>query len=137
MSVLAKHGFSTAIFGGAWSHEHFTTIQVDAQISIAEAVKYSMWEGKSLPTELGCDCLKGRPHHTSEYTSNPIVASACEMPAGSLLFFETDFQGAFVHPRGLDSKVCFRKPQTISKSCMPMLMSETSIFYCLLLDLNL
>lgn len=54
-----------------------------------------MWEGQRLPFELGCDCHKGRPHHTQEYVRTPIVANAREFPAGSKHFFETDFHRAF------------------------------------------
>lgn len=64
-------------------------------MSVAKAVDKSMWEGTSLPNDLKCDCLKGRPHHVADYKSNPIIKYAKEHPAGSSKFFHTDFQGAF------------------------------------------
>ena len=99
MRSLAEHGFSTAIFGPAWAHEHFSTsadgTYGGAENSIAKAVDRSMWKGVLLPKELGCDCRKGRPHHNQYYTLEPIVKSACEYPAGSNSFLETDFGQAF------------------------------------------
>lgn len=100
MKTLAEHRFSTAVFGPAWTHEHFSTSSlIDAPasnaISIAKAVDGSMWKGFCLPDELGCDCRKGRPHHTKDYRSEPIIKYAREYPAGSVLFLETNFSGAF------------------------------------------
>lgn len=99
MRTLAEHGFSTAVFGPAWTHEHFSTSPpIDApaanSIPIAKAVDRSMWKGFCLPDELGCDCRKGRPHHTKSYRSEPITKYAREYPAGSVLFLETNFSGA-------------------------------------------
>ena len=62
---------------------------------MAKAVDRSLWQGASLPAELGCDCRKGRPHHTSSYKANPIIASVCEYPVGISSFFETNFTQAF------------------------------------------
>ena len=93
MSVLAEAGFSTAIFGPAWTHEHFST--AGYALSTAERVEHAMWLGQLLPSNLGCDCHRGRPHHTREYVGTPIVNHAREFPAGSAHFFETDFVRAF------------------------------------------
>lgn len=93
--VLAEHGFSTAIFGDAWTHEHFSSSSPSGR-SMAECVQRSTWEGWPLPNDLGCDCREGMPHHTSFYRVNPIMAYAHEYPVGSTTYFETDFQGPFV-----------------------------------------
>lgn len=96
LSVLAERGFSTAIFAPAWTHEHFSiTSHRSTSTTKAESVEQAMWEGRPLPTELGCDCKEGKPHHTSLYQANPILGNAREYPAGSATFFETEFQGAF------------------------------------------
>ena len=91
-SVLCQHGLSTAIFAPAWPYEHFSTvISQGMERTIAKAVDRSMWEGVILPEELGCDCRKGRPHHTLFYRSNPIIGQFNELPSGSNQFFETHF----------------------------------------------
>ncbi len=95
MSVLADRGFSTAIFGPAWTHEHFSSSSSPSESSDAESVQRSMWEGWPLPAELSCDCCEGMPHHTSFYQANPILAYAREYPVGSATFLETDFQETF------------------------------------------
>ena len=94
MSVLAEAGFSTAIFGPAWTHEHFST-SAGRAASTAECVEQAMWLGKLLPSDLGCDCHERQPHQTHEYVGAPIVDHAREFPAGSAHFFETDFGSAF------------------------------------------
>ena len=48
MSVLAEAGFSTAIFGPAWTHEHFST--AGYALSTAERVEHAMWLGQLFPT---------------------------------------------------------------------------------------
>ena len=88
---LAENDFSTAIFAPAWTHEHFSTASHE---SIAASVERSMWEGLSLPSDLHCECTKGKPHHTLEYRSYPLVRSAREYPVGSSVFFSTDFRPA-------------------------------------------
>lgn len=105
LSVLAERGFSTAIFGPAWTHEHFPLFSSPSESSDAESVQRSMWEGWPLPAELGCDCREGMPHHTNFYQANPILAYAREFPVGSATFFETDFQGTFERKW---TKVCLR-----------------------------
>lgn len=50
--LLANQGFSTAIFGPAWTHEHFPKGSLHGE-PMAQAVQRSMWEGASLPQELG------------------------------------------------------------------------------------
>lgn len=100
MEVLAKAGFSTAIFAPAWAYEHFSTSPSEAvdsrfPASIAKSVDRSMWEGSPLPTEIGCDCRTGRPHHTKDYQGHPILKYAHEYPAGTSSYFHTDFTRAF------------------------------------------
>lgn len=65
--------------------------------SIAKAVDRSVWEGAALPDNLGCDCKKGRPHHTAYYLLNSISEHGAESPAGSQSYFDTDFSRAFGH----------------------------------------
>ena len=104
--ALAEYGFSAAVFGPAWSWEHFSTsIARPGNLSVAKAVDRSLWEGASLPAELGCDCRKGRPHHTLSYRANPIIASVCEYPAGTSSFFDTDFTRAFASTTDNDGEV--------------------------------
>ena len=74
-------------------------------MSTAERVERAMWLGNLLPFELGCHCHEGRPHHTREYSGNPIVDHACEFPAGSAYFFETDFNRAFQQVPHLEAQV--------------------------------
>ena len=54
-----------------------------------------MWEGFSLPKDLGCDCRRGKPHHTPEYQKCPIVKWACEKPTGSASYLQTNFTRPF------------------------------------------
>lgn len=109
MDTLKSVGFSTAIFAPAWTYEHFSNIHsVDSNISetsLAKAVDRSMWEGSSLPENLGCDCLKGKPHHTETYKTHPITKHAGEFPAGSSTFFHTHFRNAFALIIGGDAHV--------------------------------
>lgn len=95
LSALADRGFSTAIFGPAWTHEHFSLCLSSSDSSNADSVQLSMWEGWPLPADLACDCGEGKPHHTGLYQANPISAYAREYPVGSATYFETDFQTAF------------------------------------------
>ena len=111
MKTLANGGFSTAIFGPAWTHEHFSTSSLihdpwGNTISTANAVDQSLWEGFALPEELGCDCRKGRPHHIKDYKLNPIIKSAREYPAGSISFLETNFSRAYILKVEQESGVC-------------------------------
>ncbi len=115
MKTLAEHGFSTAVFGPAWTHEHFSTSPLtDAPegdtTTIAKAVNQSMWEGFYLPEELTCDCRKARPHHTRYYRSEPIIKHAREYPAGSHSFFETNFSRAFAVKAEQSGSVCLPSP---------------------------
>lgn len=126
--MLAKESFSTAIFSPAWTFEHFSTSpanaygpQEDIQ-SMAKAVDRCMWEGCSLPDNLCCDCRRGKPHHASDYESNPIVKSASEFPAGSAWYLHTDFTRAFKKDRG-----CLRSclgSQAILPHLLPMSAAE-------------
>ncbi|KAL9124224.1 MAG: hypothetical protein Q9217_006423 [Psora testacea] len=93
VKTLAEHGFSAAVFGPAWTYEHFPIS--DTNGNIADSVDKAMWEGNTLPEELGCDCKDGRPHHRPEYQSFPIVQGAHEFAAGSSCFLESDFQAPF------------------------------------------
>lgn len=109
--TLATEGFSTAIFGPAWTYEHFpTSALVDPlhgyKISLAKAVDMSMWEGSDLPEELNCDCHGEGTHHTNDYRPNPIVNHACEFPAGTASFLETNFIRAFERKEAEGSDVC-------------------------------
>ena len=54
-----------------------------------------MWKGSNLPNDLDCDCKYGKPHHTDLYQENAITKYAREFPAGTSMFFQTDFQQAF------------------------------------------
>ena len=115
MATLADEGFSTAIFGPAWTHEHFSTSAMrkppnGCVLSIAKAVDRSMWEGFTLPDELGCDCRKGRPHHSKDYRLNAIIKSAREYPAGSGTFLKTSFSRASALKTGPESGVCLPFP---------------------------
>ena len=102
MKTLANNHFSTAVFGPAWSFEHFSTVVGSASskkepaLSTAEAVDEAMWFGEQLPQDLHCNCEQGTPHHTALYGANPITASAQGYPAGSCNFFFTDFTQAFL-----------------------------------------
>ena len=58
-----------------------------------------------MPDEVGCDCHKGKPHHTKSYSSNPITRYACEFPRGSSDFFESDFTWASMKFSDADDKV--------------------------------
>ncbi|KAL9102867.1 MAG: hypothetical protein Q9163_002019 [Psora crenata] len=93
VETLAEHGLSAAIFGPAWTHEHFPDTHINKYI--AALVDKAMWEGSALPDELYCDCKIGRPHHRIGFHSSPIVKGAREYPAGSYCFVESDFQGPF------------------------------------------
>lgn len=105
LGVLADAGFSTAIFAPAWTHEHFSTSSADSP-SIAEKVEEAVWQGLPLPDQLGCDCRKGRPHHTVEYQLNPISRHAREFPVGTSSYVETDFQVAFERTATSQDQVC-------------------------------
>jgi len=94
LKTLAESGFSAAVFGPGWTHEHFPVSSANGK-SIAQSVERSVWEGTLLPDELDCDCRKGRPHHTQDYEMNPVVKFAREFPVGSPSFFYTNFRGAF------------------------------------------
>ena len=95
-SILSQHGFSTALFAPAWTYEHFSTATPSSEeLPIAVAVDRSMWEGIMLPDELGCDCRRGKPHHTEFYRSNPIIKQIDEFPTGSNQFFETHFSKGY------------------------------------------
>ena len=104
--MLAEHGFSAAIFAPAWTHEHFSTLS-NGEIPKAEVVEHAIWEGNNLQYELGCDCREGRPHHTLEYKSNPIVRFARESPAGSFFLLETNFERAFTQHSTSEDQVLF------------------------------
>lgn len=92
-----------------------------------------MWHGTALPDELGCDCPVGRPHHTPEYISNPVVMHAREFPAGSSLFFETDFQGSFERITNLESRVSslpsFSQPYHPFDKCEEQLCLRSKLGY--------
>ena len=75
-------------------------------MSTAKAVDQSMWEGFTLPEDLGCDCHKGEPHHSQYYRPLPIVKSAREYPAGSNSFLETNFSRAFTLQIDQGGSVC-------------------------------
>ena len=79
-------------------------------MSTAERVERAMWLGALLPFDLGCDCHQGRPHHTREYIGTPIVDRACEFPAGSAYFFETDFNRAFQQGPLTEDQVSYPSP---------------------------
>lgn len=101
MELLAQEGFSSAMFAPAWTFEHFVTsvhrtIDSVDTVSMAKSVEQAMWEGRLLPMELGCDCRRGRPHHTLDYQMRPILRYAHEYPAGSSSYFYTDFTQAFL-----------------------------------------
>lgn len=72
-----------------------------------------MWLGELLASDLVCDC-QGLPHQTREYVGAPIVKDACEFPAGSSNFFETDFDKAFQRVADSEAQVspCFRSMTT-------------------------
>lgn len=72
---------------------------------MAERVEHAMWLGKLLPSDLGCDCHEGLPHHTRGYIGTPIVSHAREFPVGSTQFFETDFNGAFQRVANSEAQV--------------------------------
>ncbi|KAL8819486.1 MAG: hypothetical protein Q9191_007727 [Dirinaria sp. TL-2023a] len=98
--ALAQASFSATVFAPAWTHEHFSTalpVESDCRrrASIASQVDRSMWEGFTLPKDLGCDCHKGKPHHTAEYQKCPIIEWAVEYPAGSESYLQTDFVQPF------------------------------------------
>ncbi|MCJ1391478.1 hypothetical protein MMC18_004342 [Xylographa bjoerkii] len=96
IKVLNEHGFSSAIFGPAWAHEHFRTSSESLnEQSLAKSVDVSLWDGASLPRDIRCGCKNGQPHNTAFYEANPITGNAYEFPAGSSTFLETDFSGAF------------------------------------------
>ena len=131
MATLADEEFSTAIFGPAWTHEHFSaSASIDAHygssISIAKAVDRSIWEGFSLPDQLDCDCRKGRPHHSKDYILNPIIKSAREYPAGSASFLETSFSPAFSVEVNKGSAVC---PRFLSSKTPTFLMFCLNCMY--------
>ena len=121
MRTLAGDGFSTAIFGPAWTYEHFSTFPNGNTMPIAKAVHRSMWEGFALPEELNCDCHKDRAHHSTDYRSNPIVNSARQYPAGSSLFLETNFSPAFAF-----------KTEQRNVGCLPFHFREQDLFTILI-----
>jgi len=124
MAALAQAGFSTAVFAPGWPFEHFDTSLLKATdaaptTSMAEAVDRSVWEGHSLPVDLGCDCRKGKPHHTNAYRKHPILRHAREYPAGSSSYFHSDFTKAFRQDiNGLRSRLA-------SQSILPHNMADT------------
>ena len=87
---LASNGFPAAMFGPAWTYQHFSACN-----GMSVAVDQAMWEGKILPDDLQCDCREGRPHQRDGYLSNGIITSAREFPVGSKRFFATDFRKPF------------------------------------------
>ena len=93
MRTLADTSVSTAVFAPGWTHEHFSC-ELNGLEAVSDRVSRSLWEGTALPELLDCDC-RGRPHHSSQYQSYPILESAIEYPAGTYEYFSTDFSSAF------------------------------------------
>lgn len=101
MAALGQGEFSTAVFAPGWSYEHFDTsltksADAAAATTMARAVDRSVWQGVPLPVDVGCDCRKGKPHHTKDYRKHPILRHAREYPAGSSSYFHSDFAKAFI-----------------------------------------
>lgn len=101
MAALNQADFSAAVFAPGWAYEHFNTSSTNSTdgapaTTMARAVDRSVWEGTALPVEVGCDCRKGKPHHTKDYRKHPILRHAREYPAGSSSYFHSDFARAFV-----------------------------------------
>lgn len=107
--ALAQTSFSATVFAPAWTYEHFaTSLPIESECrrgaSIASQVDRSMWEGFTLPKDLGCDCHKGKPHHTPEYQNCAIIDWVMEYPAGSGSFLQTDFAQPFrIRENGIHS----------------------------------
>ena len=96
MKLLKEKGYSKAVFGPAWTYEHFSTgTSASTSQSMAKAVDKSLWEGATLPKDLGCDCTKGKPHHTARYQLNSISVHSSEYPAGSSTYLHTEFAQPF------------------------------------------
>ncbi len=124
MSALAESGFSAAVFGPGWQLEHFSNSSPRGNC-IAESVERSMWQGSTLPDELNCDCRKGKPHHTQDYQSNPIVRYARQYPVGSSSFFETDFRGAF--ELTIESEYSHFRPRLGSQAVLPHILPNPGL----------
>ena len=91
-------------------------------MSIAAQVDRSMWEGFTLPKDLGCDCHQGKPHHTPEYQNCPMVEWAMEHPAGSDSYLQTDFAQPFrIHEDGIH---CFLSSQAVLPHHIPVSAAE-------------
>lgn len=124
MAALEQAEFSTAAFAPGWAYEHFDTslpnlTDAAPATTMAKAVDRSVWEGLPLPIDVGCDCRKGKPHHTKEYQKHPILRHAREYPAGSSSYFHSDFAKAFIQDsNGIRSRLG-------SQSILPHIIADT------------
>lgn len=124
MAALGQAEFSTAVFAPGWCYEHFDTslprsTDAAAATTMARAVDRSVWQGVPLPVDVGCDCRKGKPHHTKDYRKHPILRHAREYPAGSSSYFHSDFTTAF-----FKESVGFRS-RLGSQAILPHNMADT------------
>ncbi|MCJ1477299.1 hypothetical protein MMC13_005970 [Lambiella insularis] len=129
VNTLQAHGFRPAIFGPAWTYEHFSSTPVadGSQQTMARSAEQSLWEGARLPSDLRCDCKKGKPHHTVDYQQHPITRHAMEFPGGSSTYFDSDFGRAFSEARSEDGQRLFRSTlgnQAVLPRLRPLFWAE-------------
>lgn len=85
VAKLAEMGMSAGIFAPAWSFEHFS--------HHGRGIQRTMWEGEEFPRGTECPCGNDSIRHRA--TGPPIITNAMLHPAGSEMFFYTDFLRAF------------------------------------------
>ncbi|KAF2826447.1 hypothetical protein CC86DRAFT_29912 [Ophiobolus disseminans] len=86
VAKVCELGLSAGVFAPAWSFEHFP--------SHGKGIEKVVWEGGTLPSGIECSCGDAVARHQPTHGVS-IIQHARFFPAGSDLFFYTNFSRAF------------------------------------------